>query len=224
MKNRYKAPRILHLPWSKSLDRSDRIITNRNMFDGKEIVVLVKMDGESTSLYSNGSFHARSTNSDNSAECRSWIYGWWQTIVYSDSYKQLLTVWPSLRLVGENMYAQHTIKYSNLRHYFYLHSAWDLQQCLSWQDTVYIAQCLGIEVVSCLYRGMYSEAVVRRFNGLRVFESDDVEGYIVRNVEEYINTTDNIAKFVRPGFTQAIRNKHWSLSHITKNKLKAVNV
>ena len=55
-----KYPRIHHLPWSPGASSDDRVLSSTAQFDGKNVVVTEKVDGENTSIYSNGCFHARS--------------------------------------------------------------------------------------------------------------------------------------------------------------------
>jgi hypothetical protein len=49
--NRVKYPRTFHLPWSPGRGKDDKGHSGTSMFEGKEVVVTVKMDGECTSLY-----------------------------------------------------------------------------------------------------------------------------------------------------------------------------
>ena len=39
-----KAPRIYHLPWSEVVSKDDRLIRNKYMFNGKNILVSLKTD------------------------------------------------------------------------------------------------------------------------------------------------------------------------------------
>jgi len=41
-----KYPRTYHLPWSPGVTKDDRVIKSTNVFEGREVVVTVKMDGE----------------------------------------------------------------------------------------------------------------------------------------------------------------------------------
>ena len=59
----YKYPRTFHLPWSPGVASDDKVIESLDAFVGREVVVTEKMDGENSSLYSNGHIHARSMDS-----------------------------------------------------------------------------------------------------------------------------------------------------------------
>jgi hypothetical protein len=54
-----KYPRTYHLPWSPGMTKDDRQIKSIDVFEGKDIVVTLKMDGENTNWYKDYC-HARS--------------------------------------------------------------------------------------------------------------------------------------------------------------------
>lgn len=218
-----KAPRIYHLPWSEVMSKDDKTIKHNNMFNGKDVVVTVKYDGSSISLYNDGTFHSRSIQSSRQHECSNYLHSWWANKLYTDNYMLLHNKWPNLRLVGENMYTTHTIQYNNLEDVFLLHSAWNGTTCLSWDDTLTICTLLNITPVPVLYKGIYKEDIVKSYNTLDRYRDDIVEGYIVRNSDEYLynDSNFNIAKFVSSRFV--IKNdKHWALNGIRRNNISYV--
>jgi hypothetical protein len=218
-----KAPRIYHLPWSEVMSKDDKRIKHNNMFDGKDVIVTVKFDGSNISLYNDGTFHSRSLNSSRQHESNDYLHSWWANKLYSNGYLLIHNKWPNLRLVGENMYATHTISYNNLEDIFLLHSAWNGSTCLSWEDTLNICFLLNITPVPVLYKGPYDEDKIKSFNTLDKYRDDVVEGYIVRSSNEYeYNQSDfNIAKFVSNRFV--IRSdKHWALNGFKKNVVAQV--
>lgn len=218
-----KAPRIYHLPWSEVLSADDKRIRHNNMFNGKDVVVTVKYDGSGISLYNDGTFHSRSIQSSRQHESNDYLHSWWANKLYTDNYVILHNKWPNLRLVGENMYATHTISYNNLEDVFLLHSAWNGTTCLSWNDTLTICTLLNITPVPVLYKGLYKEDIVKGYNTLDRYRDDIVEGYIIRNSDEYLyNDSDfNIAKFVSSRFV--IKNdKHWTLNGLRRNNVSYV--
>jgi hypothetical protein len=131
--------------------------------------------------------------------------------------------WPNLRLVGENMYMTHTINYNNLEDVFLLHSAWNGTTCLSWEDTLNICFILNITPVPVLYKGIYDETKVKSFNTLDKYRDDIVEGYVVRNNNEYQynDSNFNIAKFVSSRFVIK-SDKHWALNGLRRNNVRVV--
>ena len=218
-----KAPRIYHLPWSEVMSKDDKVIRHNNMFNGKDVVVTVKYDGSSISLYNDGSFHSRSIQSSRQHESNDYLHSWWANKLYTDNYVILHNKWPNLRLVGENMYTTHTISYNNLEDVFLLHSAWNGTTCLSWEDTLNICFILNITPVPVLYKGIYDETKVKSFNTLDRYRDDIVEGYIVRNSDEYLynDSNYNIAKFVSSRFVIK-DDKHWALNGIRRNNVSYV--
>lgn len=46
-----KYPRTHHLPWSECIADDDRIIDSLNAFEGQQVVVHAKFDGENTTMY-----------------------------------------------------------------------------------------------------------------------------------------------------------------------------
>ena len=59
-----KYPRTWHLPWSHKVHRNDMQLSDASHFEGKQVVVTIKMDGENTTMY-NDYLHARSVDSGN---------------------------------------------------------------------------------------------------------------------------------------------------------------
>jgi hypothetical protein len=218
-----KAPRIYHLPWSEVLSADDKRIRHNNMFDGKDVVVTVKVDGSNISLYNDGTFHSKSIQSSRQHDSNDYLHRWWANKLYTDNYMLLHNKWPNLRLVGENMYMTHTINYNNLEDVFLLHSAWNGTTCLSWEDTLNICFILNITPVPVLYKGIYDETKVKSFNTLDRYRDDIVEGYIVRNSDEYLynDSNYNIAKFVSSRFVIK-DDKHWALNGIRRNNISYV--
>lgn len=68
---RVKYPRTFHLPWSRSYTHDDKVLKHVQHFEGKEVVVTEKMDGENTTMYRDY-LHARSIDSKDHPS-RHWI-------------------------------------------------------------------------------------------------------------------------------------------------------
>src|SRR5436853_1749667 len=122
MTKKSKYPRTPPLSWSpgKTSD-DDRVLSNTKHFEGKEVVITEKMDGENTNMYTDY-LHARSINYRPHAS-RDWVKK-----LHSSLAHLIPTDW---RLCGENVYARHSLAYENLESYFYLFSIWNDQNiCL----------------------------------------------------------------------------------------------
>lgn len=207
----FKYPRTYHFPWSPGLQNDDRVIEDENMFIRKDVVVTSKMDGENTTIYHNGYTHARSLDSSHHIS-RSIV----KSIASSISY-QIPNGW---RLVGENMYAKHSIFYDALPSYFLLFSIWnDKNECLSWRETEEWSKLFNLSMVPVLYVGPWDEEKVKNcWTGVSKFGSEQ-EGYVVRNAESfhYDDFSKNVAKFVRKGHVQT--DSFWMTQPIIPNKL-----
>ena len=212
---RIKYPRTFHLPFSPIASDDDKILHNLDHFyeeNGrpKEIVITAKMDGENSNLYRDG-YHARSIN-ENYHLSRDWIKNFQAQIGY-----EIPEGW---RLCGENLYAKHSIGYSNLLSYFLLFSIWnEKNECLSWDDTLEWAHLLGLEVVPVLYRG--NDWTINMLKGIcpKELNGNKVEGYVMRITDgfSYLKFKHCVAKYVQNPITSE---NHWRFKELTPNKLK----
>lgn len=204
----HKYPRTFHLPWSEAVTSDDKVCSSISQFEGKQIVVTEKMDGENTTLYADH-LHARSLDSKG-GEDRAWVKQFWSQI-----RNDIPQRW---RICGENLWAKHSIHYSNLKSYFYGFSIWDENNvALAWNDTVEFFELLGVSPVPVLYSGEWDEKVIR--NLAKNLNVSETEGYVVRLAEpfHYENFNQSVAKFVRKGHVQT--DKHWRFQEFVPNSL-----
>ncbi len=201
----YKYPRTLHLPWSEHITTDDKMLPSTDVFVGREVVVTEKLDGENTSMYRDH-YHARSLDSRHHPSrniCKA-IHG---AIQY-----RIPDGW---RICGENVYAKHSIFYNNLTAFFYVFGVYnDVNECVSWDDTIEMCKLLDLKIVPELYRGIWdSEEIKACFGGKSTF-GDEKEGYVVRIVDAfpYESFRDNVAKVVRPDHIQS--DKMWTVDWI----------
>ena len=204
----YKYPRTYHFPFSEGATSDDKILKDTTIFDGKQIVITEKMDGENTSIY-NGYFHARSLDSKHQV-----YHSWLAQFVSGMSYN----IPNGYRICGEYLYAKHSIGYDNLKSYFYGFSVWKGTKCLSWKDTMEWFEMLDIVSVPVLYEGIFNEDVVKQIAKETVARGG--EGIVVRLADSFIyeDFSSSVAKFVRKNHVQT--DKHWSTSEIKKNNLE----
>jgi hypothetical protein len=181
--SRVKYPRTNHLPWSPGVNDDDRVMQDLSHFVGKRVIVSKKMDGENTTMYSDH-IHARSIDSKGGAD-RAWVKQFWSSIAHD-----IPLDW---RICGENLWAEHSIHYSDLPSYFLGFSVWN--------------------------DGIWDEAKIRALEKSLVWDKD--EGYVVRLAESftYGQFKNSIAKYVRKGHVQTT--KHWRAGRsFTPNDLK----
>lgn len=207
-----KYPRTYHFSYSPNVQSDDRMHKDDHLFDGKEVVVSEKMDGECTTMMSN-KIYARSVNSG-PHQSRNWVHALHGRIAHEIPDK-----W---RICGENLYAEHSIHYDNLPSYFLVYSIWDETNCcLSWDDTVQYAGILGLHTVPVFYKGLWDK------NGSeRAFEAychgankHSVEGYVVRlsSSFRYESFCQSTAKWVRAG--HVITDDRWLSRPVVPNGL-----
>lgn len=207
MSNYIKYPRTPHLPWSPCVSSDDVRTLNTYNFQGREVVVTEKMDGENTSLYCDH-IHARSLDSRHHPS-RDWVKQWHASIAYSIPEK-----W---RICGENLYALHSVEYQQLASYFYGFSIWnENNRCLSWNDTEEWFELLGIHSVPVLYHGIWDEKLISELD----INEASMEGYVVRLADAFTYTdfAQSVAKWVRPNHVQT--DQHWMFADLVPNGLQ----
>jgi len=213
--NYQKHPRTLHLPYSPGATGNDKTLRTDDHLVGRVVVVTEKMDGENTTIYSDGHFHARSIDSKHHPS--QWIV--------QDAAPMIGSYLPDdWRLCCENVYAKHSIYYDQLPAYLLVHGLYDGDYCLPWMETqVWVDNLadLGVPVatVPVLYYGKYIESKVREcWVGHSIYGIEQ-EGYCVRSalgfsISEF---SDNVAKYVRAGHIQT--DDHWKIRPVEPNKL-----
>lgn len=205
-----KYPRTPHLPWSLGRSEDDvglNTVANFTSPICKDVVVTEKMDGENTSMYREH-IHARSLDSANHPS-RTWVQQLHGTIRH-----EIPVGW---RICGENLYARHSIGYSNLKSYFMVFSIWDENnRALSWDETVQYCNILGLSTVPVLYRGTWNEKAIRLLY-IPEEHRDNREGYVVRVAEgfAYKDFAKSVAKFVRKNHVQT--SEHWMTQPVIPN-------
>lgn len=184
------------------------MLSSLEHFAGLEVVVTEKMDGENTTLYSDG-FHARSINSKGH-ESRDWLGAFHASIAGN--------IPEGWRVCGENLFAKHSLAYSNLESYFLGFSLWnDNNEALSWDETLEWFSLIGIVPVRTIWRGTFSEEKLLELAA--DLDLNVQEGFVVRvagnfRFEEFATS---VAKYVRKGHVQT--DSHWKHQKIVPNCL-----
>lgn len=214
MENQYKYPRSHHLPFSLGLQNDDKRMSNEHCFNGKDIVVTVKMDGENTTLYRDG-LHARSLDSGHHPS---------RTIVKQlhGNVKHLIP--EGWRICGENLQCKKSIHYTDLESFFYVFSVWNQKnEALSYLDTKQFCKDLGlthVEVVDCILDFGKEEGMSKLDTIYKEVVERGHEGIVVRNSASFHfdDFQENLAKSVRKDHVQT--SVHWMRSKLIPNKLK----
>jgi hypothetical protein len=200
---------------SPSVSDDDIILDTDAHFENKEVVVTEKMDGENTTL-ARDYYHARSVDSRHHSS-RSYVKSFWGGVRY------LIPV--DWRIGGENVYATHSIHYTDLKAYFYGFCVWNQNNVmLSWEETREFCYVLNIPVVPEFYHGSFigMDDILNTFNRYKVEREEqghEVEGFVIRVIDRipYEDFGNSIAKFVREGHVQT--DEHWMHKEVVPNKL-----
>jgi len=195
-----KYPRTHHLPWSPGMHDDDKVISNlATLESAPEVIATVKMDGENTSIYRDHC-HARSIESEDHPS-RHWVKNLWSKIRYD--------IPDGWRICGENLQAKHSIGYEDLPSFFLVFSVWDdLNNCLSWDETLEWIELLGLKPVPSFHRGRFDKTEIQKVFD-ETFDTETTEGYVVRVTKafQYKEFKTSIAKWVREKHVQTT--KHW---------------
>ena len=201
-----KYPRTPHLPWSPGATSDDVHLSSAQQFEGREVVITEKMDGENTSIYADGT-HARSLDSRGHSS-RAYV-------------KQLAAslagdIPENFRLNGENIYAVHSIRYLALPDWFLLFGIYrDDGVYIAWDEVVEWTGLLNLKLVPVLYRGIWNEEAVKAcYTGISQCGGEQ-EGYVVRLAEAFTDFSKSVSKFVRRGHVQT--DEHWMSKAVQVN-------
>ncbi|KDN84872.1 RNA ligase family protein [Kitasatospora cheerisanensis] len=199
-------PRTPHLPWSPGAAADDIRSGDLSGLAHREVVVTEKLDGENTTLYRDG-LHARSLDSAHHPS-RTWVKA-----LQGRLGPRIPEGW---RVCGENLFARHSLPYTDLDSWFYGFSVWTAEdRCLDWDATVRFLRRLGVPTPRVLWRGRYDERAIR---ALRL-DLDRHEGYVVRTTEGFARAEfgSRAAKWVRPRHVQT--GTHWMHAAVVENGL-----
>jgi hypothetical protein len=168
---RVKYPRTLHVPWSEGISNDDRVASSVP-FEGRRVIVTEKMDGECTTIYSDGFYHARSIDSG---------FAPWRSRVAALASQLSVFLPAGWRVCGENVWAKHSIEYNDLPDLFLWFSVWDGDWCLPWDESETWMEMLSVRGVSKIYTGLYDERAIKlSFEKYVSSKKREVEGYVIR--------------------------------------------
>jgi hypothetical protein len=205
-----KFPRTYHVPWSPGASDDDKVLSSLDHFEGRDVVITLKLDGQNSTVYSDGYVHARSIDS-RSHPSQNWFKNFAAGIAY-----ELPQGW---RAVFEDVAIEHSIHYRDLPSYGFLIAIWnERNECLSWDETGEWAALLGVQTVPVLYRGVFDAANLRSFEAPAIY-ADEPEGWVIRVADRfaYGEFRNSTAKWVRPNHVQT--DEHWRHRELVWNDL-----
>lgn len=155
-----KYPRTKHLPNSPGDTSDDERLVEISHFIGKEVIYTEKLDGECTNCLTD-KIHARSEES-NHHPSQSWMKSFYSSFCWK--------IPQNIQIVGENVYAQHSISYDRLTSFFYVFAIIDLEKKIfkSVHETLQICNDLELPFVPIIKRGIFD--IDLKFLNLHVLE------------------------------------------------------
>ncbi|MGI0524773.1 RNA ligase family protein [Rhizobium giardinii] len=203
-----KYGRTLHLPISPGATSDDKIMSSMEGLMVNDLVATEKMDGENTTIHDNG-MYARSPDSRYHPS-RDWIKAFAASISPQLGKEE--------RIVGENLYARHSVAYHRLPSYF-MGFAWIVgDEIQAWDLTLVRFDELGITPVPTLYRGPFRPSL---FEELAVsLDTVKQEGFVVRVAAAFLEADMPacMGKFVRADHVQS--KTHWMRTEVIPNRLR----
>lgn len=203
-----KYGRTFHLPISPGATSDDKIMASLDRLAAADLVVTEKMDGENTTIHRGGT-HAHSPDSRYHPS-RDWFKAFAAGISPQLSDQE--------RIVGENLFARHSVAYDSLPSYF-LGFAWIIgTEIQAWDMTLARFEELGITPVSQLYRGPFKPGL---FEDLAAaLDKTRQEGFVARVSDAFdeADTPTCMGKYVRAGHVQS--ETHWMKTTLIPNRLK----
>jgi len=203
-----KYPRTFHHPLSGGVQSDDKTASDISWLEKTDVVVTEKMDGENTTLYSDG-FHARSLDTGYHPS-RSWLAGF--------HAERAHLIADGTRICGENLYARHSVAYDTLPSYFLGFSAWRGETCLAWEETTTLFATLNILPAPVLFVGRMEQDTLS--NIVSSIDTLTTEGFVIRRASSFgiKDFSNSVVKWVRPDHVQA-DSQHWSKAPLTPNQL-----
>lgn len=200
-RTKMKYPKTPHLPSSPGRQNDDSLIDPRDLasWAGEPILVTEKMDGENTTFYTDY-LHARSLDSMGHPS-QDYVKR-----IHSEIAHDIPLGW---RVVGENMYAVHSVTYEDLRSYFLVFAIFDENgTLLPWGEITEWCRLLELATVPVIDFGPFQTLENAHDNYMDYASSlnRESEGYVVRLADAIRpeNFRRSIAKWVRPNHVQTI--------------------
>ena len=213
-----KYGRTYHYPFSPGTTSDDRV--NHNYWnDVSKIEMLVhteKLDGENTCISKLGVF-ARSHAAPTRHPWAGYLKEKWSFLKHDLG---------DVEIFGENLYAIHSIEYSNLEDHFFVFGIREGDRWYSWEETEFYAALMDfptvpeIEIIKPNTEESFKESVLSKVENNSVLNSKDVyteeacsmEGLVSRNINEYKveDFKQNVFKYVRKNHVKT--GEHWTRS------------
>ncbi len=218
-----KYPRTYHLPYSPGATKDDKKLQDDwfKYFQGKEIVITEKLDGENVHMNQKDCY----ARSDGAPTRSPWSRNIWDP-QFGLYWKIQKYIGENETIFGENLYGEHSIIYERLTKYFHLFAVNDGKLWYSWDSVKMFATIMGIPHVPELWRGVVADenslkTLVDFYTKQSSLYGDTREGVVIRitnafSIDEFKN---NVCKWVRPNHVQTDEHwtKNWKVAKIYKD-------
>lgn len=200
------------MPFSPEIHSDDKVCNiadlQKLIDNNTEIIITEKLDGGNTCFASDG-IYARSHSQETSCPTFDYI----KNVYYSPNKHEL----KNKKVFGENMFAIHSIEYTNLKNYFYAFNILqtDIGRYMSWDSVLDWCINHNIETIPVIYEGK-----IESLKWLEIFLASELkkesalggkrEGFVVRIRKSFhFEDFDKVVfKYVREGHVQT--DEHWS--------------
>ena len=211
-----KYGRTFHYPFSPGTTNDDRINLDwwEDISKIKTVIHTEKLDGENTCLNQYGVFsrsHAAPT-----------LHPWANYL--KERWSWMKNDLGDLEIFGENLYAIHSIEYTDLDEHFFIFGIRYLDIWLSWEEVEFYAAFFGLPTVPVLLeeepvdKMSFEASVLDIVKDVSTFDSVDnftkeacsMEGIVSKNKDEYPvdDFKENVFKYVRKDHVKT--DEHWT--------------
>jgi hypothetical protein len=211
-----KYNRTPHLPWSVGKGSDDKVAFDVSTLLSKPIIVSEKIDGSNCSIEKDNVFartHSHSPTHPSFDHIKA----------FHSSIKSFLP--EGFQFFGENVFALHSIAYSELPAYFLLFAIRTNDIWLSWDGVCEWAEMLGVPTVPVLWTGIVSsekelEKLTKKLMLGKSLCGGEKEGIVVRIADEFDDKDffKSVMKQVRANHVNT--DEHWSHKEIIRNGLR----
>lgn len=216
----YKYPKTPHWPTSLSVHRDDHYHLDPNFFVNKKVMITEKLDGGNTKIQ-DGKVYARSVSGI--------AHQPWFDYVKTNTVPKLYQVDPNICVLGEDLYAIHSIEYDVLPDSFFLFNILDTHTNTFWSaaEVQEFSIVYDLHHVPILYEGTFSH-----IDNITDWFMDNLtkpstfgtqcEGFVLRIADsfDYDDFGQNVVKFVRKNHIQTDERweKNWKSANIIIDK------
>jgi len=209
-------PQTPHFPFSPGVNPDDLKLADGSALAAMEVVITEKLDGGNCCI-KGGQVYAR-THAQPATHASFSVVKQLASELDPDAVE-------GLEIFGENMYAVHSIEYSNLTSFFYVFAVRRGGDWLAWDEVTSLAERLSLPTVPLVFRGRFAGPQELQANLERWAQEPSAlsadsspEGFVVRCPGPMAGGSfgDCIAKYVRASHiqTDAAWKRTWRRAHL----------